>query len=505
MKLELTKLFFNNLSVSSNNLASVSDNSLKGGSKFEDYMSGSSKTDKNSIKTDSPKNEKQLKKDKTYKTDKNGKTDKSNKVKTDKKVNEDNSKDKTEGKANVESENKESVSVDKKSAKDCDTQLSSEEKSMVSQKETELKGEVAEILGIEMEDVEKILNNLEMTVFDLKDAENLLDFMQAALEVSEPSELLAVDGIKDMLVDIKQAVEEQTSGFEELLEKFDFNALNDAEEVTPEIKKAVSEEPVVNDSLETEEPVQANSSKQGIVKNENISLREKNNEVSENTEAETAKTEDSQIKISENMNSQNNFSQQGFKDGGNDGNMKSDYNSASNKIDGMNATVFDNINKAFGKVIADKTSMRNVNTADVINQIIEKFKTGIVKENVSEIKITLKPDYLGDVALKIVSENGIVSAQFTAENQRVKEIIESNFNNLKNMLDEQGVQVSALSVSVGSDNPSERQGFEFEQSKSSKRINSIINGVSEEETEEEKIAEYVDEGDVLQTSVNYTA
>ena len=38
--------------------------------------------------------------------------------------------------------------------------------------------------------------------------------------------------------------------------------------------------------------------------------------------------------------------------------------------------------------------MRNVNTADVINQIIDKFKAGIVKENVTQIKITLKPDYL---------------------------------------------------------------------------------------------------------------
>ena len=71
------------------------------------------------------------------------------------------------------------------------------------------------------------------------------------------------------------------------------------------------------------------------------------------------------------------------------------------------------------------------------------------------------------------------------------------------MLDEQGVQVSALSVSVGSENSErERQKFEFEQNKSSKRINDIIGDSAEEENEE---MEYVDEGDILQTNVNYTA
>jgi flagellar hook-length control protein FliK len=45
---------------------------------------------------------------------------------------------------------------------------------------------------------------------------------------------------------------------------------------------------------------------------------------------------------------------------------------------------------------------------------------------------------------------------FVAENQRVREIIESNFNQLRDALEEQGVQVSDLSVSVGGDEAEER-------------------------------------------------
>ena len=78
---------------------------------------------------------------------------------------------------------------------------------------------------------------------------------------------------------------------------------------------------------------------------------------------------------------------------------------------------------------------------------MEKLKVS-VKPDLSEVKILLRPEQLGEVSLKIATQNGIVTAQFIAENQKVKEIIESNFNQLRDMLSEQGVDVGALEVNV---------------------------------------------------------
>ena len=136
------------------------------------------------------------------------------------------------------------------------------------------------------------------------------------------------------------------------------------------------------------------------------------------------------------------------------------------------------------------------------------MKAGIIKENISELKITLKPDYLGEVSLKVISENGIVSAQFNAENQKVKEIIESNFNQLKDMLNEKGIEVSEISVSVDDKQQENMRNFSKAQNKSSKRINNIIESADFEEIEKEaeaNKAEYLDEGVVLETNINYTA
>ena len=72
-----------------------------------------------------------------------------------------------------------------------------------------------------------------------------------------------------------------------------------------------------------------------------------------------------------------------------------------------------------------------------------------VTEATSEMSIQLDPENLGKVNLKIVTENGIVMAKYEAESQRVKEIIESNLSLLKESLENKGISISGLEVSVG--------------------------------------------------------
>ena len=65
--------------------------------------------------------------------------------------------------------------------------------------------------------------------------------------------------------------------------------------------------------------------------------------------------------------------------------------------------------------------------------------------------IKLKPDHLGKVTVEIAVENGAVTAKFLAESDKVKEILESNLQDLKDHLAKQGMVVQDLSVSVGND------------------------------------------------------
>ncbi len=98
-----------------------------------------------------------------------------------------------------------------------------------------------------------------------------------------------------------------------------------------------------------------------------------------------------------------------------------------------------------------------VSKDEIIKQVVEKAKF-VLDGNKSEMVMDLKPDNLGRLSLKVVTENGIVAAKFIAENQQVKETLETNMQLLKDSLEKQGLSVQEFSVSVGNNNSGRQDG-----------------------------------------------
>jgi flagellar hook-length control protein FliK len=115
---------------------------------------------------------------------------------------------------------------------------------------------------------------------------------------------------------------------------------------------------------------------------------------------------------------------------------------------------------------AQAAQAEQTSPADIINQIVAQLphSTG---EQITEMRLTLRPESLGDILLRVLTQNGIVTAQFVAENQRVREAIEANFNQLRDALTEQGIQFGELSVSVRQN--AEEQQRQFAQGRASAR------------------------------------
>lgn len=89
------------------------------------------------------------------------------------------------------------------------------------------------------------------------------------------------------------------------------------------------------------------------------------------------------------------------------------------------------------------------NKESIFEQIVEKVK--IDMDNKDEIRIKLKPNFLGEVSLKLLSEKGVITAKAYVENYNVKQLIESNLDNLKENMKELGINFETLDVSVGKD------------------------------------------------------
>jgi flagellar hook-length control protein FliK len=136
--------------------------------------------------------------------------------------------------------------------------------------------------------------------------------------------------------------------------------------------------------------------------------------------------------------------------------------------------------------------------AEIIDQVVNQVRSDPTN-SVSELRVTLKPESLGDVTLRLLSENGQISARFIAENQRVKEIMESNFDALRDALNRQGLNVSQLSVSV-----EQRQNAESRYGQGQQRhtvrhgIITSVEAAEEHETPESSAAHFT-------SRVSYTA
>lgn len=150
-------------------------------------------------------------------------------------------------------------------------------------------------------------------------------------------------------------------------------------------------------------------------------------------------------------------------------------------------------------VFANEMTGRTADTQNIMNQIMDYMKVQ-VKSDLTQMEIQLHPANLGTVNVNITSREGVITAQFLTQNETVKAAIESQIVQLRNNFEEQGLKVEAVEVTVES-HQFERnlsdQGRSQEQAqengkKGVKKLNLNLNELSLEEEpdldEDEKLA-----------------
>lgn len=440
-----------------------------------------------------------------------------------------------EGKTNSSKETKDKVNSDKTEKNDAKvepvkSQKTSEKKTSVKDTKSAEKADVsekpageineeivkaiAEETGLSIDEIAAVLESLNIQAVDLAEPNNLLSFMMKLADVDNAIDLISIDGVKEIMAEIKNVFAESDE-FTQFAQKAAAVAETDVEEdaetevvevetesvsKTDSVKAEVSNDTALSDKTETKSDSNVVSAQSGVVEEITVDsekLREDRLSVKDFSRA-AENTEQPVEKVVQSIENQSSAGGNLLK---NTDHFRFSKNDVKPEVS-VSGIVMDNITKAFNAAAVRTESARNVDTAEVVQQIIEKIKVGINRD-VTEIKISLKPEELGDVTVKIASQNGVVTAQITAESQRVKEIIESGFNQLKQALSDAGVEVSQLEVNVGSgDGDVESDDQSSSNEKSSSRINSIIADIEGEEKGEDV---YAKENEVVGASVNYMA
>ncbi len=96
---------------------------------------------------------------------------------------------------------------------------------------------------------------------------------------------------------------------------------------------------------------------------------------------------------------------------------------------------------------------------EVLTQIVKKAVFNL-KNGQTEVKIDLKPEFLGRIQLKISTENHQVMVRMLTEIPLVKDIIENNINHLKADLQNHGLEIDKFNVFVARDSDQYKNGHE---------------------------------------------
>ena len=133
-------------------------------------------------------------------------------------------------------------------------------------------------------------------------------------------------------------------------------------------------------------------------------------------------------------------------------------------------------------------------TREIMDQIMEYMKVQI-KPEMTQLEMQLHPESLGNVHVHISSREGVITAQFTAQNETVKAALESQIVQLKETFNEQGVKVEQIEVHVQANgfqqeyegSREQQRATEESSKKTARRINlNLLSGMDEQDLSEDE-------------------
>ena len=352
---------------------------------------------------------------------------------------------------NETSKHKENLSADKKAYKDeskkTDTkgkdvahksgEKDSDTTEVVAEAASTVAREVADAMGTSVEDVTKTMEELGLSLIDLLNPANMTDLVMK-LSGNEDTVSLLTDANLYQTLETLQNFVSTTS--ENLMEELDLSqeALDEVLNQTEELmghQLAKDEMPIAQTA------VNVNDSPLEGMKDFKTNLSDATNttmnvEVDEATGATIVTYQ------------KNGSNQAGSEDTSKD-NTRNDENTQNETSFITQEMQLNNVNQTSGTEASAQMPSFNPNAQEIADQIMESMKTSL-KPEMTQLEMNLHPASLGNVRVNLTSANGQVTAQFIAQNETVRAAIESQVVQLTNQLEEQGVKIEAVEVTLAS-------------------------------------------------------
>ncbi|MEE0862199.1 MAG: flagellar hook-length control protein FliK [Lachnospiraceae bacterium] len=375
--------------------------------------------------------------------------------------------DKSEDKVNKFEASKKREQI-KKQEEPTDEQMAAAMEEVVSQ----IKEFIQEKFGVTEEELNSIMSALEITDDKLLDVNALTQIVMKLDKIENPSDMLVNpnfnEDLKELLSQVEQ-IKTETLEFKQLVEN---ETKQEDESLIIQNLDNVETDVVKDDVLTEDEEVSVDETK---------------------VQVETVTTEEIVTEEVANNNANNQMESK----------EQSSEKAETEEILNVNTVRPEDFAVRLTEDLSAKVGERQAIT--IVRQVVEQVSVQ-TKQGMTTMELQLYPAHLGRVVVQLVSRDGNVTAQITAETEAAKNALEGQLTLLKENLVNQGVRIENVEVTIAShafeqNMQGERQGDEQSGSKNRGRRAAQILG-EDLSTENFETPEIID---VMGNTVSYSA
>lgn len=273
---------------------------------------------------------------------------------------------------------------------------------------------IAEVLEVPIEDVEAALDTLGLAKEEVLDSTVI---PKIAVELTEATDVSEIITDEELFADVKSLMETSDKLIDELATELD---------IKPEELKSIIEDKVaeLKASVQPEEfaPMGKDAATDFNPAPQVAYIPE--------TSTEAYKPENRQSGSNRNNDRQNT--------GSND-----NVNYAQTAVENIRESV-QSIAEEMPVSYTSGTTMENI-----LEQVSDNLKM-TMKDDMTEMEMQLHPASLGNIRVQVIARDGVITANFTTQNEQVRQALEAQVVQLKEQMNEQGIKVEAVEVTVSS-------------------------------------------------------
>lgn len=378
---------------------------------------------------------------------------------------------------------------DAKGSQRVEDKLGPEETEAVDKAVEDIKEAIMEKLGITEVELIAAMQTLGLSMQDLLNPDNIMPLMTELTGSTDTMALLTDETLYADVKELQQMAEDLSSSIQEQFDMTD-------EQFSEALAKAGEKQPMMEETKPVSESIPL---KVEVAVDESTRTADGMADTMDLNEQTAA---DNAVKTNETASNHQ---------------EKQSENGTENK-EGLfptQQTVTTQTTNSVGDIIETVRSYANVDGENIMRQVTDYIKVHVNAET-SSIEMQLHPASLGTVNIQITAANGNLTAQLAVQNEAVKAAMETQMVQLKETLNEQGIKVEAVEVTVAennlsrdfdgsmSDERSEQDGLTRRGNRRRTNLNlNDLEGIPEDLNEEEQLA--VDMMDMNGNSVDYTA